>query len=98
MANVAAGNPYIFDTATDTAILAAGTIFHCFGIAWCSGSLADTVSLQDAGGVVKWSASGTIANNVDRQPFTDENPLIFNGMKIPTLGSGKLYVYGRRKN
>ena len=92
MAN-ALGNPYILDTVTDS-FSPTGEFHHVYAIRWTSGSLADAISLQDAAGNVKWSATGTIANNVDQTVFNP--PLEFNGMKVPTLGSGKVYVYAKR--
>lgn len=93
MANTTANNPFVLDTVTDS-LFATGQWFNVFAVRWTSGSVADAVSLQDIDGNVKWSATGTIANNVDQSVF--DPPLIFNGMKIPTLGSGKVYVYCKR--
>ena len=93
MANVIAGNPYVLDTVTDS--VSPALAFHeVYAVRWTSGSLADAISLQDAAGDVKWSATGTIANNVDQTSFNP--PLMMNGIKIPTLGSGKVYVYAKR--
>lgn len=93
MANDISGLPYILDTVTDS-VSPAGAFHEVWAVRWTSGSVADAISLQDNAGGVKWSATGTIANNVDQSVFNP--PLVFNGMKIPTLGAGKVYVYGRR--
>lgn len=90
MANDTSANPFVLDTVTDS-LFAAGAYFDIYAVRWTSGSLADAVSLQDMDSAVKWSATGTIANNVDQTVFNP--PLVMNGIKIPTLGSGKVYVY-----
>lgn len=86
-------NPYILDTVTDS-MSPAGEYHEVYAIIWASGSLADAISVQDAAGNVKWSATGTIANNCYQTAF--DPPLVMNGIKIPTLGSGKVYIYARR--
>lgn len=93
MANVYTGNPYILDTITDS-MSPAGEYHEVYCVRWTSGSLADAISLQDAAGNVKWSATGTIANATDQTRF--DPPLVMNGMKIPTLVTGKVYVYAKR--
>lgn len=93
MANDITGNPYILDTATDS-VSPTGAFHEIYMVRWTSGSVADAISLQDAAGKVKWSATGTIANNVDYSYF--QPALAMNGLKIPTLGSGKVYVYAKR--
>jgi hypothetical protein len=94
MANNITGNPFVLDTVTDS-MIPTGTVFDVFAIRWTSGSLADAISLQDAAGAVKWSATGTTASNVDETVFPAGLSVQFNGMKIPTLGAGKVYVYHR---
>ena len=94
MANVITGNPYILDTVTDTAVSPSGAFHEVYCVRWVSGSLADTILLQDAAGNTKWSASGTTASNVDQTKF--DPPIEFNGIKIPTLDTGKVYIYGKR--
>ena len=91
MANVTSGDPFIIDTATDTAIFTDD--FLLYAIAWTSGSLADAISVQDEDGTVKYSSTGTIANHTEHFAFPSEKPLKFNGLKVPTLGSGKVYLY-----
>ena len=95
MANDISGLPYILDTVTDS-VSPTGAFHEVYAIRWTSGSLADAVSLQDAAGNVKWTAQGTIANAHDQTVFPDGKQLEFNGMKIATLGSGKVYVYAKR--
>ena len=87
-------NPYILDTVTDTAVSPSGEFHEVYLVRWTSGSLADGISVQDAAGNVKWSATGTAASNVDQTKF--DPPLVMNGIKIPTLDSGKVYMYAKR--
>ena len=86
-------NPYILDTVTDS-MSPAGEFHAITLIRWVSGSLADAVSVQDAAGNVKWSATGVGASCTDQSAFNP--PLEMNGIKIPTLGIGKVYIYGKR--
>lgn len=90
MANVTSGNPFILDTVTDSAV-PTGQFLEIYAVRWASGSLADGIALTDRAGTVKWSATGTVANNVDQTLFNP--PLFFNGLACTTLGSGKVYVY-----
>ena len=94
MANAVTGNPFILDTATAT-IIASGTggFVDVYAVRWTSGSLADAVQLEDGANVVKWSATGTVANAVDQTVFNP--PLTFNGLRCSVLGSGKVYVYAK---
>ena len=93
MANDTAGNPYIIDTVTDTAIIAAGTWFKLYAIRWVSASAADAVAVQDAAGIAKWASIAADIYNVEAQTFPDDAPLVFNGLKVPTLTAGKVYLY-----
>ena len=87
MSNVTTGDPFILDTATDTAIFTDD--FHCYLIAWTSATIADALSIQDQAGTVKFAGTSAAGPNI--VPFNP--PLRFNGLKVPTLGAGKVYMY-----
>ena len=91
MANVVSGDPFIIDTATDAAITSDG--FICYALAWTSASTGDGVSIQDESGIVRYASVGNTANYGERLVFPNDHPLYFNGLKVPTLGSGKVYIY-----
>ena len=91
MANVTTGNPYIIDTLTSTAITSDG--FFLYALVWSSGSTADAISIQDEDGVVKYESTGSQANHSERMTWPNDYPVLFNGLKVPTLGSGKVYLY-----
>ena len=91
MANSTVGNPFILDTATDTAIFTDD--FLCYAIAWTSASTADAISIQTSSSDVKYASTGSVANYSERFVLPGEHPLRFNGLKVPTLGSGKVYMY-----
>lgn len=93
MANVVTGNPFLIDTATDTAIVASGQIFKLYALAWTSASIADGLSVQDAAGTVKYSDIQDVTNKPHTLNIPDECPLIFNGLKVPTLTTGTLKLY-----
>jgi hypothetical protein len=59
-------------------------------IAWTSATIADAASIQDAAGNIKFAGTSAAGPNII--PFAN-NPLMFNGLKVPTLGAGKVYLY-----
>lgn len=93
MANVTTGNPFLIDTVTETAIIASGTHFQLFALQWTSASLADSLSVQEADGTVKYVGKGDIANYSERMSWPSEAPVKFNGLKVPTLDTGILRMY-----
>ena len=95
MANVTSGNPLIIDTLTATAIMASTEKFKLLAAVWTSGSLANVCSVQDAAGIVKWEVTGSVASACIQTSFTDCD-LVFNGLKVPTLDTGKVYLYIKR--
>lgn len=97
MANDITGNPFVIDTVTDS-ITPTGTFHEVYAVVWASGSLADVVSLQNQAGNVKFSTSGTVANAHTEFTVPTDRPILFNGMKCPSLTSGKLYVYQKQRN
>lgn len=91
------GNPFIVDAVTDS-ITPSGTFHEVYAVIWASGSLADVVSLQNAAGNVKFSTSGTAASAHTEFVLPSDRPILFNGMKCPSLTSGKLYIYCKPRN
>ena len=90
MANDITSNPLIADTASATT-LTDGT-FKATKIRWVGGTTAGhTVSVQDKNSIVKFAAEATGANYTESEHF--DPPLILEGVKVPTLGSGKIYIY-----
>lgn len=93
MANNTNTNPLIIDTLTSTAILATANRFQLLAVQWVSGSTANVCSVQDGAGTVRWEAVGNGANYTYGMAFPDELDLTFQGLKVPTLDSGKVYLY-----
>lgn len=90
MSNILTGNPIIVDTAGATALT--NYIFTATKIRWVSGDAAsDAVSVQDRHGAVKFAAEASGANYTESEHF--DPPLIFDGLLVPTLGSGVVYIY-----
>ena len=96
MANATTGNPIIIDTLTATAILATSERFQLLAVQWVSGSTANVCSVQDGAGTVRWEAVGSGANYTLPVIFPSTLSLVFNGLKVPTLDSGKVYLYVKR--
>jgi len=96
MANVTTGNPLLIDTSTATAILTTDR-FELLGVRCVSGTTANICTVQDAAGVTKWESIGNAANFIDESQFDTDLCLNFNGLKVPTLDSGKVYLYIKRQ-
>lgn len=91
MANDITKGVLIVDTAT-TEPLTTKT-FTAVMVRWVGATLAGhTVSVQDANGNIRWASEASGANYVEETHF-DGKPLIFEGLQVPTLSSGTIYVY-----
>ncbi|MDH4235607.1 MAG: hypothetical protein OEW25_01445 [Nitrospira sp.] len=92
MSNDITGNPYIVDTASSTLVTARRLRIQ--SVRWVSvaASAGDAVSVQNALGQVLWSSSATGSNYAEAQNWPHESPLVADGLKVPTLGSGSLYI------
>ena len=95
MSNNVAGNPFIIDTATATAIIASDR-FQLLAVQWVSGSVSDVCSVQDAAGNVKWEVIQPVTNTPQGMAFPSTLSLVFNGLKVPTMNTGKVYLYVKR--
>ena len=95
MANDITLNPIVVDVESATNITT-GT-FKIYMIRWVSASAGagDLVTVQDKNGNFKWGSVAAGSNYVEQSHLVDENgkSLIFEGLKVPTLGSGTLYFY-----
>ena len=91
MANDITFNPIIVDTASSTAVTT--KTFVAIMLRWVGATTAGhTASVQDTNGKVRWASEATGANYVEETHF-DGKPMIFEGLKVPTLGSGTVYIY-----
>ncbi len=54
-------------------------------------NIADTVTLQDSDGNLIWQGYCEVANQ--SEVFRFPQPITVPGYKVPTLGSGTLYIY-----
>jgi len=86
MANVVSGDPLVIDTATATGFPSG--ILEVYGIFWASATAADTCVIKQTDGQQKWSALGTQA-----PPHFVGQGVTFNGIQVPTLTAGTLYIY-----
>lgn len=89
MANQITGNPFVVDTA-DSTLTAAHVVVT--GVRWVGATTNGHVAiLTDTAGLVKWTSTHATANlgtaEESRIPFPS------GGLKVTTLGSGKLYIY-----
>ena len=91
MANDVTGNPLVLDTASSTSVTT--RTFVALMIRWVGATAAGhTVSVQNDASKVKWASEASGANYVEETHF-DGKPVIFEGLKLPTLGSGTVYIY-----
>lgn len=96
MANQVSAYPITIDTVS--AVSAVSTLFNAVVIRWTSASTADTVVLQDKDGNLKWQSVGKTANHTEESTFPVEHPLTFNGLTVPTLGTGTIIIYTKEKD
>lgn len=94
MSNVITGNPLVIDTAASTTVT--DYTFTVWAIRWVGGTTAGhTISVQDKNGNVKYASVATGANYVEESHLVSpkNESLIFDGLKVPTIGSGIIYIY-----
>ena len=93
MANNLTGNPMFVDTPNASAL--ASQRFDVVKIRWVSVAAAagDQAIIQHASTAAAWASAAVGANYIDSDAWEKDNPLILNGLLVPTLTSGALYVY-----
>ena len=92
MANDISNNPLIVDTAGASAITS--RTFKAYKIRWVGGTTAShTAVIQNAAGrqLIKFQANG--ADYSESESFPDDSRLVFEGLIVPTLGSGEIHIY-----
>ena len=83
-------NPIVVVAASGTAIRS--DQFNIWKIRWVNGTAAGhALLIQDAAGQAKFGSVAAGANYVESETF--DPPLQLTGLKVPTLGSGTLYIY-----
>jgi hypothetical protein len=94
MANDITKWPLVIDTASGTAVLTSS--LRIKKIRWVNATTAGhQASIQDQNGNIFWESIASGANYVEESDFSTEEshrPVLY-GLKVPTLGSGKLYLY-----
>jgi hypothetical protein len=90
MANDLTKNPLIIDTAAPTVLLPATQPMRVKSVRWVGATTAGHLAeIQDANNNVLWSSVAAGANNVEGEL---EEVWWREGMKVPTLQSGVLYI------
>lgn len=93
MANNVTGNPFIIDTAGASAVYTGPLVMDRFR--WVGATtVAHQCVVTDGDGKVLFESFATGPNYVDETYCGDQHKII-RDLKVPTLGSGKLYVYFR---
>lgn len=93
MANVLTRNPIVIDTAGASALLTGR--MDVIKIRWVapSASAGNQVDIQDSNGVTSWESVATGNNYVESESWPHDYPLPMQGLLVPTLGSGTVYIY-----
>lgn len=94
MANNIQNNPLIIDTAGAGTLIS--TPFRIKKVRWVGGTTAGhEATITDQNGTVFWTSVAVGVNYVEETDFStmDRARTVLNGLKVPTLGSGKLYIY-----
>jgi hypothetical protein len=97
MANDITTNPIALDTVSATSLTSRQ--FAVVKIRWYapSASAGNAVSITDSSGTVKWSSVATGSNYVEESSWDLDSPLVFDGLKVPTLATGTVYLYPKGK-
>lgn len=92
MANQLSGNPWVIDTAAATVLLDTWADIRL--IRWVgAGVIGDECSVTDQNSRVIFSSFAATAKYKDEVSFEDRQGLSVNGLIVPTLASGKVYIY-----
>ena len=93
MANDLTGNPLYIDTASATPL--ATQRFDVIKIRWVSvaAAAAHQAVVQSQSGAAAWASCAVGANYIDSDAWEKDNPLVLNGLLVPTLTSGALYIH-----
>lgn len=93
MSNSLTTNPIVIDTPGATPLLTQRV--EVVKIRWVSvtASAADQAIVQHQDGTSAWESSAVGANYIDSDAWEKDNPLVLNGLKVPTLANGNLYLY-----
>lgn len=92
MANDTTVNPIIVDTAdTTTKIIAHNVMIS--SIRWVTDATAnDAAIIHDGDGNVKWESLASGSNYTEAEKDFDPHLWVQNGLIVPTLDSGTLYI------
>lgn len=94
MANAVYDNIIKRDTASADLIFSATERVRVLAFRWVGATTAGhTVSVQDSDGNVLWDSVATAANFKDEQSYSDDGLDLRKGLKVPTIGSGILYIH-----
>ncbi len=89
MSNDLTQNPWIIDTAASTTISTDNNLKLNY-VRWVNATTSGhQCVIQNEDGMVIWESYANAANYVER----DQLKRTINGMIVPTLDSGKLYIY-----
>jgi len=93
MSNILTSNPIYVDTPQASPLLT--TRIEVMKIRWVSvaAAAADRVLLQHQDGTPAWESCAVGANAIDSDAWEQNNPLVLNGLLIPTLANGAVYIY-----
>ncbi len=93
MANNLTGNPLYIDTPQATAL--AVQRFEIVKIRWVAVSAVagNQAVIQHQSATPAWESCAVGANYIDSDAWEKDNPLVLNGLLVPTLGSGAIYIY-----
>lgn len=96
MANSKSNKIYVIDTASGTAVTLSPLVVN--KIRWVGATTAGhTAVVQDQNANPFWSSVAGGANHVESDDFSQHSQRsssrMLNGLLVPTLGSGVLYIY-----
>ncbi len=94
MANDLTKYPLVIDAASDAALLT--STFRVVKLRWIGATTAGHLAIvQDQNGNLFWESQAVGAGHIDESDFgvDPSNRNILNGLRVPILSSGKLFIY-----
>jgi len=92
LSNITTGNPFVIDTAGAGNIVA--SMLRVYAVLWdvgTTGAADGALSITDKNDAVKFAAHSSAKNENIGISFPDG--IVFEGLRVPTKGSGVVYIY-----
>lgn len=93
MPNDLTQNPIILDTVSGIPLLTRSLLINAIRWVSPSSSAGHQVIIQNQHDRTIWESVAPGSNHVEESGWPEDEPLYADGLQIPTLDSGKIYIY-----